>query len=201
MGSLDLIGGPMFCGKTTEILRNLFTDAEIGLKVVYINHSRDIRADGPFSTHNPLYKKQLSTESKVTFLSANKLEDVYPEIQNYDVIGVDESQFFPDLYDQVLLWVNSLNKKVVLAGLSGDYKRKKFGQFLDLIPQADSYVALKSYCKVCAFPENHSLRKKRKIVDALFTHRFVDSEDQIKIGGSETYSPVCRKCYNRLNSE
>lgn len=199
MGSLDLIGGPMFCGKTTEILRNLFTDAEIGLKVVYINHERDTRADGPFSTHNPLYKKKLSNESKVTFISTNKLEDVDKEIKAFDIIGIDESQFFNDLEQCVLRWVNSYNKKIILAGLSGDFKRKKFGQFLDLIPQADSYTSLKSYCKVCAKPEDFGLNKKRKIVYALFTHRTENSEEQIKVGGSESYFPVCRECYNRLN--
>lgn len=204
MGSLDLIGGPMFSGKSTALLRHLFTDSEVGLKVLYINHKRDNRSEGPFSTHNPLYKKKLSSESRVVFITTENLEDVIIDnIINYDVIGIDEAQFFPDLEKEVLFLVNNLHKKVIVAGLNGDYKRKKFGQFLDLIPQADSYTGLQSYCKVCAFPKKFDIEenknKKSEIVYASFTHRLIESEDQIKIGGSESYIPVCRKCYNRLN--
>jgi len=201
MGSLFLIGGPMFSGKTSEILRLLFNDAEIGLRVLYVNHKNDTRSSGPFSTHNPLYKEKLSRESKVQFVSAETLREL--KVEDFDVIGVDEAQFFLDLKESVLDWVNSKKKKVIVSGLNGDFQRNKFGELLDLIPHADSYLGLKSYCKICASPELQKRcgcsQKGYRIKEALFSHRLVQTTDQVQVGGSETYVPVCRKCYNFLN--
>lgn len=194
IGSLDLISGPMFSGKTSEILRRLLIDEAIGFRVVYINHSLDTRSSDPFSTHNPLYKKTLE-EGKIKFLSSNCLEKITEDIKEFDIIGVDEAQFYPELVQVISRWVEDLNKKVIVAGLTGDFRRKKFGQMLDLQPLADSFVNLTSYCLPCA------QAKKRKISNAIFTHRLVKSKGQVQVGGVETYIPVCRKCYKELNSK
>jgi thymidine kinase len=191
-GTLDLISGPMFSGKTTEVLRRLFNEAEVGLKVLYINHSSDNRSNGPFSTHNPLYKEKLSVESNVTFASTDYLAFFTPVIYKYDVIGIDEGQFFEDLYDTVCLWVETHSKHLIVAGLSGDFRRKKFGAILELEPFSDTYTKLTSYCKICA------QNKKRNI--APFTHKISGNISTTKeIGGSDKYIPVCRKCYELMN--
>lgn len=148
MTQLDLIGGPMFSGKTTELLRRLFNEAEIGMNVLYINHSDDTRSDNHFSTHNPLYKKKLAEKSNISFISAEKLSNV--NVDEYDIIGIDEAQFFTDLYNVVKNMVECQDKHVIAAGLNGDFRRQKFGQLLDLEPLADSYTKLQSLCKLCA---------------------------------------------------
>ena len=86
--SLKLILGCMYSGKTTELLRRLFNEAEVGLNVLYINHASDNRSAGPFSTHNPLYKQKLSTHSNVTFKSGKALKNII-NLEEYDVIGID----------------------------------------------------------------------------------------------------------------
>lgn len=198
-GTLDLIGGPMFSGKTSELLKRLFNEAEIGLKVLYVNHSSDNRSEGPFSTHNPLYKEKLSQMSKVDFTSAKDLSEIFlsDKFQIYDVIGVDEAQFFGDLTKIVEILVDKLHKQVIVAGLNGSYKRRGFGNgfgnILELEPLSDTYTKLKSFCRRCA----ESIPRRRR--EAPFTHR-IDSTEGIKIvGGKDKYMPVCRSCYTDLN--
>ncbi len=192
VGCLDLIAGPMYAGKTTELLRRLFNEAEVGLKVLCINHSSDNRSKGPFSTHNPLYKKKLSEESKVSFISTPLLKDIDEMVKGYDTIGIDESQFFPDLVSEVTKYVDVYGKHVIVSGLSGNFKREMFGEILKLEPLADSYTKLYSYCKNCA-------KDKIKTM-AIFTHKFETSSQKIiDVGGKEKYIPVCRKCYLKFN--
>lgn len=186
-GYLHLIIGPMFSGKTTALLRLLFNEAAIDLRVLYINHERDNRSEGPYSTHNPLYKEQLSSKSNVNFVSSKELNGL--DIKEYDVIGIDESQFFDDL-EEVVSWCDLHKKKVIIAGLDGDYKRDKFGKILDLIPKAEKIEKLTAYCKICAG------KNPRIVKEASFTKRIEESEDQILVGGSDKYLPVCRSCYN-----
>lgn len=193
-GQLTVILGNMFSGKTTTLLKLLFNEAAIGLKVLYINHDRDKRSDQPFSTHNPLYKQRLNEMSNVKLLSVKKITDVLSEIEKYDIIGIDESQFFDNLKEDVQFIVESLNKKVIVSGLSSDFKREKFGQILDLIPISDDIIHLKSYCKNCADKE------PKIITEAIFTHIKSKTNKQIQIGGIDKYIPVCRLCYLELNS-
>ena len=188
-GTLELVAGPMYSGKTTYLLRRLFTEAEIGLRTLYINHSCDDRSRGPFSTHNPLYKEQLSSESKVDFASGSSIEEVILSLdKDYDVFGVDEAQFFPDLYDSVKYYVEQKNKHFIVVGLNGDFRRETFGQLLSLEPISDSYKKITGFCKICA---EQGVRNK-----SIFTKKINGDFDQTTdVGGKDKYLPVCRKCY------
>ena len=192
-GSLDIITGPMFSGKSTELLRRLFIDVEMGYKILYVNHSDDTRSDGPYSTHNPLYKEKLEHANGVEFVSSSLLSELnYDFISSFDVIGIDEGNFFEDLYDTVKLFVESYNMRVIVAGLSGSFERKKFGQILDLEPLSDSFTKLQSYCKHCMT----EYRRKRL---APFTHRVNGGTQEKQVGGHGDYIPVCRECHQQLN--
>lgn len=184
--------GPMFGCKTTELLRLLFSEAAVGLNVLYINHERDTRSAGPFSTHNPLYREQLATTSNISFISVKTLSSLAGGINGYDAIGIDEAQFFSDI-NLVAHWVDDLNKKVFVAGLDGDFRREKFGGVLDLIPKANRVDKLTAYCKLCA------AKTPRVVKLAYFTKRIVSSSDVVLVGGADSYAPVCRRCY--LDSE
>lgn len=187
-GYLHLIIGPMFSGKTSELLRCLFNEAAVDLNVLYVNHERDNRSSGPYSTHNPLYKEQLASMSNVSFLSVKSLESLSGCIHKYDVIGIDEAQFFSDI-NTVIHWVDDMGKKVLISGLDGDFRRERFGGVLDLIPKANKVEKLTAYCKMCA-------GKTPKIIKlAYFTKRIVASEEVILVGSGDSYLPVCRGCY------
>jgi len=168
---------------STELLRRLFNESAIGVKCIYINHLNDTRSTEGFSTHNPLYKEKLSSESGVTFVSTKDLSSV--DVSDYEVIGVDESQFFDNLLRDILHWVDDLHKTVIVSGLNGDKHREAIGCINGLIPHMDSCTFLKAYCRFCA-----DKKIKRR---AVFTYKFGGGDD---IGGKDKYMPLCRTCFN-----
>jgi thymidine kinase len=178
--SLDIIFGPMYANKTTEVIRRLIIYHDIGLKVLYINANIDTRSDKAFSTHN-------ETIGSIPF-DAIKCKNLSEQsVVQYNVVAVDEGQFFADLKDTVLNWVDNLGKIVIVAGLNGDFRRHPFGQINDLIPYADNVTKLTPFCSQCV--------KKGVMRAAHFTKRTVLEESEILIGGKEAYIPVCRQCY------
>ena len=189
MGSLSIIVGCMYSQKSTSLLRELSADAAVGLKVLYVNHTIDTRSKDAFSTHNPLIK--LDGEIKgMKFIKSTELGGL--DVSEFDVIGIDEAQFFNDLFETVKIWVDRDSKKVIVVGLDGNSNREKFGQILDLIPLSDSIVKLRPYCKPCADAS------PRKLSLACFTLRTAKQDDVILVGGSDCYLPVCRLCYLRM---
>ncbi len=183
--NLFVLGDFTVTHNTTELLRRLFNETVAGLRCIYINHEKDTRSEEPFSTHNPLYKKQLSQASGVNLVSTKHIRDV--DVKEYDVIGIDEAHFFDETFvSDVIDLVDYENKVVIVSGLNGDMKRKKIGFINDLIPHMDSCTFLTAYCKECA-------RSKVKS-NALFSHKFGKGDD---VGGTDKYLPLCRDCYLR----
>jgi thymidine kinase len=173
-GYLELILGPMFSGKTTrliELYHQLYNTSNIKV----INYSGDTR----------YHSSMLSTHDKVMIpcIFTNKLSDVCEEkhLENIDVILINEGQFFPDLYEVVFNLVEVYKKRVYICGLDGDFKRKKFGALLDLIPICDKVIKLSAKCNTCK-------------ADAIFSHRITTEKQQVVIG-SDNYVPLCRTCY------
>lgn len=190
-GKLDLIIGSMFSGKSTSLLRKLTQLSDLGMNVLYINHNLDSRSDTNFSTHSSLMKN-----SKLPFdsLKVNNFDNEYlNSVVNYDVVGIDEAQFFDEsLINFVLHIVEKLNKHVIITGLDSTFERKPFGHILKLIPYADSVVKLHAYCYRC-FQNNNEINR------AIFSHRINTETGEVVIGDKDKYSAVCRKCYIELN--
>ena len=189
-GRLDVFAGPMFSKKSSMLLQRLVNEAKImNFRVLMINHSLDDRSDKGFSTHNPLYKDDLSKITNLDFVSISDLEDIFSIIDDYDVIGIDEAQFFVNLVEPVHLMVEKHGKTVIVAGLSGTWQRTKFGQVIDLIPIATTFQLLESWCSRCA-------KEKKKHAPAQFTQKIDQSKSKVNdIGSKDKYFPVCRKCH------
>ena len=186
--SLDIIFGPMFSGKTTELLRRLNICASAGLKVLYINSILDTRCgDKCFSSHNDSTQASKLIEFKMT----KNLKQIENEVNSYDVVGIDEAQFFTDLKDFVLEMVESKMKKVIVAGLNGDFERKPFGQINDLITFSDDVLKLHPFCFNCL----KTTHLPHCVERALFSKRLSKEKETILIGSENFYIPVCRKCY------
>ncbi len=183
-GYLHIIMGPMFCGKTNRLLNELLCFDIVGAPVFYLNSSYDTRTDEPFSTHHPLVK----TLGNIRGAKTLHLMSFYEECKAYDVIGIDEAQFFTDLEEFVLAMVEREGKRVIVAGLSSNFKRERFGAILDLIPFADRVEKLSSLCIACT--------QKRKIKEAHFSYRLCKNDDgETLVGGKNEYVPLCRACY------
>lgn len=186
-GRLELIIGPMFSGKSSKLIHEITTLADQGMQVLYINHLKDQRqtqGDNSFSTHSSHYR---GLSSKITAIKVENLDHL--EIENYDVIGIDEGQFYPDLL-KVVEWLN-YRKIVFVAGLDGDAYRQPFGQILFLIPHCDNLIKLKARCHRCLESSRHLKDRLVSLVDAPFTGRLIDGE-QTLVGGADIYLPLCR---------
>ena len=186
--SIDIITGPMYSGKSSELIRRLNIYVESGKRVLFVNSSLDNRdIERIFSTHN-------NTIGTVNINTVRLLTLHNLDTTNYDVIGIDEAQFFTDLKDSVINMVDNFNKIVVIAGLNGDFRRQPFGQILDLIPYCDTIVKLHPFCFICK-------EKDTLITPALFTKKInnisnnISNNLNIDIGSYNKYMPVCRKCF------
>ncbi|XVF21097.1 hypothetical protein REPUB_Repub12eG0061700 [Reevesia pubescens] len=178
-GEVHVIIGPMFAGKTTSLLRRIKSEGNNGRSVAMIKSSKDTRyAIDSVVTHDGVKFPCWALTDLMSF--RQKLgEDAYEKL---DVIGIDEAQFFEDLYDFCCKAADQDGKTVIVSGLDGDYLRRSFGSVLDIIPLADTVTKLTSRCEVCG---------KR----AFFTFRKTEEIKTELIGGADVYMPVCRNHY------
>ena len=183
-GKLHLIIGPMFSGKTTNMLNKLGVLYDTGHKVVYLNHNIDNRdPNACYSTHSSILSGSVSsfhmkqTDSDLGTLDWDQI------VADYDVVGIDEAQFFGRALLDFVKYLVDNNKYVFVAGLNGDFNKNKFGYVLDLIPKADKVNLLSAFCAKC-----------KTLTKAPFSKRIVEGNtDNILVGGSESYIPVCRE--------
>ena len=183
-GRLELIIGPMYASKSTEVIRRVNRYRAKNLKVLVINHSINNRYESEhITTHDSVELKCCLIVSRLTEIFEEHM-DRYLEA---DIIAIEELQFFNDAFSFVTTALDRDHKKIVAAGLVADYKREKFGQVLDLIPHAEEILHLKAYCVLCD-----------NIIDGCFTKRICKKVDnQVLVGTEETYITVCR--YHYLN--
>ncbi|KAL7218766.1 hypothetical protein ACSBR2_011939 [Camellia fascicularis] len=178
-GEVHVIVGPMFAGKTTALLRRIKSEVNNGRSVAMIKSSKDTRyAVDSVVTHDGTKFPCWALPNLLSFKQKFGAE-AYDKL---DVIGIDEAQFFDDLYDFCCKAADCDGKIVIVAGLDGDYLRRTFGSVLDIIPLADSITKLTARCELCG---------KR----AFFTLRKTNETKTELIGGSDVYMPVCRQHY------
>lgn len=191
-GTLYVRAGPMFSDKTTWLNAELTRFADRGFKCLKITHCDDVRSDVAAcdtsgSTHNSSYT---SLTDKIVRIRTGQLSDV--NVTDFNVIGIDEAQFYDDLYDNVKLWVD-IGKHVRVCGLDGDFRMEKFGHILDLVPISDDFVKSKAACRLCLDElEKVQFRGNILAIEGAFTKRLGTSTSQKDVGGSSKYLPVCR---------
>ena len=192
-GYLEIIKGPMFSGKTTRLMDIHKKYSFCGIKTMVINYAKDNRySDEMLSSHDKVMipcVKALRLKNIVD--CTDKFTDItseyYSDFIEAKVILINEGQFFEDIVEWVTTAVEQYHKKVYICGLNSDFKRKKFGKWLDLEAISDNVVMLHSFCSHC---------KKKQ---AIFSHRLT-KEDNLELIGSDCYIPVCRSCYNYLSN-
>lgn len=180
-GEIICIFGPMFSGKTTELLRLIRRRECAKLKSVMIKYANDTRySDGEICTHGG---------ERHTAHPSKNLHDTYndhkEEFDKAHQIGIDEGQFFPDLVEFAEEMANE-GKVVIISMLDGDFSRNDFGinKIQKLIAICDDFKKLRAVCQFC--------NKE----GAPFSKRIVDSNEKELIGGAEKYRAACRKCYH-----
>jgi len=182
VGSVHLILGPMFAGKTTRLLERVKQlEESVNANVLLLKSDKDTRyAKDKVVTHDGRGRECFPVKSLEL---AVVVETVGVEKWNEcNVVAVDEAQFLTNLYEFCRVAADKHNKIVLVAGLNGDFKRETFGEVQETLPLCDSVTKLTAKCK-CGRP-------------ALFSKRIVDVGDgQELVGGADKYLPACRRCF------
>lgn len=179
MSKLELIIGPMFSGKSTELVNRVRSLQQLEKNVLVIKPSIDNRYEK--GTRELITHNNESVKCNVLERLSDLDEFV---IKIVDTIVIDEGQFFSDLKETVLFWLANYKINIIVGGLDGDYQRNPIGKILELIPHSDVCTKLTAMCIEC-----------NDGTSAPFTRRTVQSDEQILVGGSDMYEPVCRMHY------
>jgi len=183
---LELIIGPMCSGKTSKLIEIAKQCKICEIFYMVVNHSFDDKRFEDINTNN----NNLSSDSlmythdkkSIKCIYSSNLEESIDYLMDIDVILINEGQFFPDLCETVKKML-LMDKQIYIAGLDGDFERKRFGQIIDLIPLCDKVNKLSSLCGIC-----------KDGTPGIFSMRVTEEKEQTVVG-SDNYIPVCRKCY------
>ncbi len=174
-GSIEVICGSMFSGKTEELIRRL-RRAQIAKQNVEIFKPKiDTRYDeNSVVSHdlNSIQSTPVENAASILLLSSNT-----------EVVGIDEAQFFDDELPDVCNTLANRGIRVIIAGLDMDFQGKPFGPMPKLMSIAEVVNKVHAVCLQCGGP-------------ATYSYRTVPSESKILLGEKESYEPRCRTCYN-----
>lgn len=175
MGWIEVVVGPMFSGKSEELIRRL-RRAEIARQRVQIFKPA---IDNRYRAHQITSHSGLGIPSENVSSATEILEKVLPRT---DVIGIDEAQFLGDALVDVCTRFADLGKRVIVAGLDTDFRGRPFEPMPRLLAYAEEITKLLAICVRCGNPAVH-------------TQRLVESDELIVVGGTDQYEARCRQCF------
>ena len=176
VGTIEVIAGSMFSGKTEELIRRLKRAKIAKQKVEIFKPAIDIRySETEVVSHdeNSIRSSPVENSSNILLLSGN-----------VDVIGIDEAQFFDNGLVDVVIKLANMGVRVIIAGLDMDFKGVPFGPIPGLMAVADYVTKVHAICVRCG-----SI--------AQFSHRLSEKEQVVLLGEKDVYEPLCRSCYNK----
>lgn len=182
-GSLTVISGCMFSGKTNKLIElyNNHNNKENCLAINYI-------LDNRYTDKNEIISHD---NNKIPCIIINDLIELIYNTEYYNifkkapVIYINEAQFFQNLLKWCTYFMKIHKKHIVICGLDYDFKKQPFGDIIECQNIATKIYKLHSTCNKCG-------------QNAIYTHRINKSQNQILIGIKE-YIPVCDKCWTNLN--
>src|ERR1700730_16359322 len=178
MGWIEVIVGPMFSGKSEELIRRL-RRAEIGKQRVQIFKPV---IDQRYTKNGIVSHSGLEIASELVQSGSDILLKVAPRTE---VVGVDEAQFLGDSVVCACWKLADLRKRVIVAGLDTDFLGRPFEPIPRLLAVAEEITKLLAICMRCGNPAVH-------------TQRTVASEELIVVGAGGMYEARCRRCFEPL---
>jgi len=175
-GWIEVITGPMFSGKSEELIRRI-TRSKIAR--VPVQTFKPI-IDDRYSSAEVVSHSSLAVEALLVKTADELLRSVEDKTE---VVGVDEGQFFDGGLVEVADILALAGKQVIIAGLDLDYLRRPFEPIPTLAGRAEYVSKMLAVCHRCGGP-------------ALYTQRITDSEELVVIGATESYEARCRLCYD-----
>jgi thymidine kinase len=177
-GRMEVITGPMFSGKSEELIRRLKRAQIARLRIASFKPEIDLRYQpDAISSHSA------QTLRAVAVRDVDRLRAVlFPALDTVDVVGIDEAQFFDELLVGLAMELVEAGKRVVLAGLDTTFAGEPFAPMPALMAIADEVVKLSAVCMVCGAP-------------AIHTQRLGASQQLVVVGASGMYEARCRACF------
>lgn len=179
-GTIEVICGSMFSGKTEELLRRLKRAKIAKQQIEIFKPAIDTR----YSEDEVISHDRNSIHSTVVEHSSN----ILLLASNIEVVGIDEAQFFDMGLVDVCQQLADQGIRVIVAGLDMDFKRNPFGPMPNLCAIADHVEKVHAICVECGRLANYS-------------YRMVANNKQVMLGELQEYKPLCRPCYIRMTSE
>ena len=180
VGWVELIVGSMFSGKTEELIRRLNRAKIAKLKVEIFKPGIDTRYDEEdVVSHNENTIKSTPIESA---------DQILLYAHDVDVVGIDEAQFFDNQLASVCNQLADRGIRVIVAGLDMDFQGKPFGPIPHLMSIAEYVTKVHAICMRCG-------------TLAQYSHRIIKGDDLVVLGETESYEPLCRRCFNQAKGE
>jgi thymidine kinase len=177
-GSIEVITGGMFSGKSEELVRRLRRALIAKQRVQVFQHQADTR-----SGHERLVTRDNRGLDAVTISTASELRARLAF--GVEVIGIDEAQFFDRDLVPLLQELADLGLRIIIAGLDQDYRRQPFGLMPELLAVAEYVDKMHAVCVRCGAPAHYS-------------QRIAGGEEQVQVGDGESYEARCRRCYKEF---
>ena len=186
-GQIEVICGPMFAGKTEELIRRA-TRLEYAKKkyIVFKPVIDDRYSTTEIVSHSKYRKNSICIKNSSEILGYIN-EDIY-------AIIVDEVQFFDENIINVCEYLADNGLRVICGGLDCDFRGKPFPIVANLLSRAESVTKLSAICNVCGNPATRTQR----IIDGQPAY---EDDPIILVGATEAYEPRCRKCHMVLKRE
>lgn len=179
-GRIEVVCGSMFSGKTEELIRRLKRAKFARQHVIIFKPVIDTRYSDTnvvSHDHNAIPSTPVVNSDAVLQMSAG-----------YDVIGIDEAQFFDDGLVEVCNKLAYRGIRVIVVGLDMDFKGVPFGPMPALCAIADEVTKVHAICVKCG-------------ALAYVSHRLVKNDSQVMLGEKTEYEPLCRECFKKAIAE
>ncbi len=172
-GWIEVICGPMFSGKSEELIKRIRRAQIAKRRVQIFKHGIDSRYDASDIVSH--------SQQKMPGIALTRVEDILDMVDDRtELVAIDEGQFFDGHLVEVANKLANLGKRVIVAGLDLDYRGVPFGPMPQLMCSAEYVTKQLAICMTCGDPAN-------------FTQRLTGATDQILVGASETYEARCRR--------
>jgi thymidine kinase len=175
-GSVEVIAGSMFSGKTEELIRRLRRAKFAGLKVEIFKTAVATRySEDMVVSHD---------EKSILSTPVENASSILLLTSGVEVVGIDEAQFFDNSLVEVCTMLADSGTRVILAGLDMDFSGRPFGPMPALMATAEFVTKVHAICVRCGNLANYSYRKTK-------------SEKVVVLGERDIYEPLCRSCYKK----
>jgi thymidine kinase len=183
-GRIEVITGPMFSGKSEELIRRLKRARIARQRVACYKPDIDLRYHRTAIASHSSQTHDATTVATVEDLKAA----LFPQLGEIDVIGIDEAQFFDTRLIPLSVELVHLGKRVVMAGLDTTFNAEPFGPIPALMAIADEVAKLSAVCMVCGQP-------------AIHTQRLGQSQELVVVGAAGVYEARCRAHFQPYTDE